>query len=171
MIKFNCTNCGKDLLKFKSQIPKSGKGYCSASCSTSYRNKHEYNPSKFRNLSGENNPMYGKGYLITGEKNGMFGRKDKNCPAWKGGRHQRKDGYFRITVDGERVLEHRYILEQLGLDIDNYIVHHKNGDPSDNSVENLEILSQSEHAKLHLEQRYANSTPSTRKYSKVKSQI
>ena len=29
------------------------------------------------------------------------------------------------------------------------IVHHKNGNPLDNRAENLEVISQSEHAKLH----------------------
>ena len=34
------------------------------------------------NNRGENHPMYGKGYLISGEKNGMYGDKASN---WKGG--------------------------------------------------------------------------------------
>jgi hypothetical protein len=36
-------------------------------------------------LSGENNSMHGKGYLIAGEKNGMFGRTGENHPNWQGG--------------------------------------------------------------------------------------
>ena len=140
------------MLKYKSQIPKSGKAYCSLSCSTSYRNKHEFNPSHHRDISGEKNPMFGKGHLIAGENNGMYCRKAEDCPNRKGGRHQRKDGYIRLNVYGKRVLEHRKVMEDAGFDTEGMVVHHKNGDKSDNSLDNLELMTQSEHIEKHREE-------------------
>ena len=73
--------------------------------------------------------------------------RGEDNPNWKGGKHVRKrDGYVqvRITNDaGERVyvLEHRYVMaEHLGRELFDYeTVHHKNGDVSDNRLENLEL--------------------------------
>lgn len=47
--------------------------------------------------------------------------------------------------------EHRYIMENiLGRKLKrNEVVHHKNGDKSDNRLENLEVMTLSEHGKFH----------------------
>ncbi len=150
-VKFNCTNCNKKLEKFKSEIPKSGKGYCSASCSTSYRNKYEYNPSHTRDLAGCNNPMFGKGELISGSKNGMYGRTGNSSPSFKGGRHIRKDGYIRVLINGKRILEHRKVLMDEDIDLEGKIVHHKDNDKSNNELSNLVVMTQSEHINEHRE--------------------
>ncbi len=50
------------------------------------------------------------------------------------------------------ILEHIYVMEEkLGYEIDTniYVVHHKNGIKTDNKIENLQLLTKSEHAKLH----------------------
>lgn len=77
-------------------------------------------------------------------------------PSWKGGRRARKDGYMLIKVlpgKGGEVLEHRFVMERhLGRPLQpNEHVHHINGDKTDNRIENLLVLSCSEHTRLHSE--------------------
>lgn len=59
--------------------------------------------------------------------------------------------YKAIKVNGIKRDEHRYIMEQhIGRKLSrNEVVHHKNGDKRDNRIENLEIMSLSEHTKKH----------------------
>jgi hypothetical protein len=68
---------------------------------------------------------------------------------WKGGIKTRPDGYIRRSEDDK--YEHRIILESyLGRKLNSSeFTHHKNGDTSDNRVNNLEVMTNSEHAKLH----------------------
>lgn len=59
--------------------------------------------------------------------------------------------YKTIRVNGKKYDEHRYIMEQyLGRKLRrDEVVHHKNGDTRDNRIENLEVMSLSEHTKMH----------------------
>lgn len=56
-----------------------------------------------------------------------------------------------IHRDGKKVRAHRWIMEQhLGRKLlPNEQVHHVNGDPLDNRIENLQVLSPVEHMRLH----------------------
>ena len=60
--------------------------------------------------------------------------------------------YKTIRINGKFVREHRYLMEQhLGRKLDrNEQVHHINGDCRDNRIENLQVLTNSEHQKLEL---------------------
>jgi hypothetical protein len=59
--------------------------------------------------------------------------------------------YIRRVIDGKFVLEHRWLIEQhLNRKLERWEhVHHINGNPKDNRIENLKVLSNSDHAKTH----------------------
>lgn len=104
---------------------------------------------------GKNNPFWGKKHSL--ETLGKLrGKKHHN---WKGGRRQHPEGYVFILRPNHPyvckqgyVLEHRLIMEN---DLGRFltpeeIVHHINGIPNDNRIENLMLFaSQSEHAAFH----------------------
>jgi hypothetical protein len=60
--------------------------------------------------------------------------------------------YKAIKVDGKRYDEHRYLIQKkLGKKLPfNTVVHHIDEDKSNNSLDNLQTMSRSKHAKLHL---------------------
>jgi DNA invertase Pin-like site-specific DNA recombinase len=59
--------------------------------------------------------------------------------------------YKAIKVNGKKMDEHRYIMEQyLGRELTrDEVVHHKDGDKSNNDIENLELMRLSEHSRQH----------------------
>jgi transposase len=61
--------------------------------------------------------------------------------------------YKTIQINGKQVRLHRYIMEQkLNRKLQfNEIVHHVNGDKHDNRIENLSVVSRSEHLSIHPE--------------------
>ena len=71
--------------------------------------------------------------------------------AWKGGRRIDTEGYIRVydSVTRDYKREHRIIARA---DIGE-IVHHINGDITDNRPENLELTTFTEHSRLHAMQR------------------
>lgn len=81
---------------------------------------------------------------------------DRN-PRWKGGIHNRKDGYILVRkgtfkkgeCGAKYTLQHRLIMEDFLKRklLRSEIVHHKNGIRNDNRIDNLVIMTQSEHAK------------------------
>ena len=68
----------------------------------------------------------------------------------KGTKPQPNNRYRRVQVDGKRVYLHRWLMEQKVKRklFKNEHVHHINGDPQDNRLENLQLLSDSEHGKI-----------------------
>lgn len=91
----------------------------------------------------------------TGEKNLM----------WKGGKTKNKAGYILVRKTDHPnaskrglVMEHRIVMEDHIKRIlkPNEVVHHKNFIKDDNRIENLELMTHSDHQTLHNKLRYAN---------------
>ena len=61
--------------------------------------------------------------------------------------------YKRTTYNGKPIDEHRKVMEiYLGRKLERWeIVHHINGNKRDNRIENLKVMTQDEHNKLHKE--------------------
>jgi len=79
---------------------------------------------------------------------------------WKGGKIKHKSGYILIraldhpnATNRGYIMEHRLIMEKyLGrLLKPTELIHHKNGDPSDNRIENLEIVTKKQHSRNHFD--------------------
>ena len=141
-----CCVCGKPVHRRPSDLLKSKNVHCSRECFA--KAKKEY-------MKGSGNHQFG----LKGEKNA----------SWKGGRKLSSYGYVLVykpehpfaNGDGN-VFEHRLVAEQYLLNGKNsvvingskylspeYEVHHKNGIKTDNSLENLAVLTKSEHTSVH----------------------
>lgn len=91
-----------------------------------------------------------------GAKNPHFGKRGAATPNWKGG-HYIQNGYLmHRVVDHPKarngyVCEHVLVVEKmLGRYLDDSaVVHHINGDKSDNREENLFVITRSGHRQAH----------------------
>lgn len=130
-----CDKCGNE-----KKVPRFQR-FCSKKC---YHDSTKGKPTTFSN--GGNLKW-----------NAGFKEREKN-PMWKGGRWVNKEGYIWIytpkhpycTTEGY-VKEHRLVMEK---HIGRYLkrkeyIHHINGVKNDNCIENLQIMSPSEHAIHH----------------------
>lgn len=147
-----CAVCGKPIYRKPYQIRSAKHNPC---CSLECMGKLRGNIYK-----GKNNPNYG----ITGSKSKLFaGKEIIHCGyVWV----YVPEHPFVVPDAGMRVRKHRLIAEQFLLTEENSVeingkrylkpefdVHHKDGNKLNNEPSNLEILTRSQHAKIHCEQK------------------
>lgn len=129
----NCINCGKIFNRPKAWIKKSKKHYCSSAC---------FGLSKI-----------GSKATIETRKKMSARHKGELNHAWKGGRYIGKDGYIHIRdIDNKKYIREHCLLMQkhIGRKLNiGEVVHHKNGVKTDNRIDNLQLLTISEHKKIH----------------------
>lgn len=78
----------------------------------------------------------------------------KGKPSWNAGTGKGwidRRGYRWIRVDGRSVREHRHIIEKhLGRKLlPTEVVHHRNGNTTDNRLDNLEVMNGGDHMRHH----------------------
>ena len=98
--------------------------------------------------------------------NGKYSRlnlKGERSPNWKGGRIITRDGYIAVALNqkdfffsmahkSKYVLEHRLVMAKyLGRCLHRWeIVHHRNRIKDDNSIENLQLVSDDRHKQISI---------------------
>lgn len=114
-------------------VKKSSSKYCSKVCFYKYRKRPKGLSYK---IKVENKAWFKKGYLPynLGDGNGWI-----------------DEGYRKISINGKTVREHRYLIEKiLGRKLSNKeVVHHRDKNKLNNSLENLEVMDISDHISMH----------------------
>jgi len=77
----------------------------------------------------------------------------KGNPNYKG-KMKLKRGYERVSIgNGKTDMKHRLVWKKhYGPIPEGKIIHHKNGIKTDNHIENLQLMSQREHIKIHMDE-------------------
>jgi len=165
MKTINCLNCSKE---FKPK--RSSAKYCCRSCQSTHIGKlygKERASSKKNGLTLVCGVCFHEFYVpnyrkdstkfcsrrCTSIANPENTKKAQNAsPIIKRSGLSEKRKYVVITINGRQIREHRHVMQvHRGRLLDrNEYVHHINGDPTDNRIENLQVMTNSEHQKLEL---------------------
>lgn len=131
-----------------------GRKYCSDECMAEAKKRRE---ARTVTVVCED---CGAEYERTVKESKRRGDRRTLCVACRGrgfrnhGLRRASDGRMVITCrDGSRVYFYRALMEAaIGRHLTtDEVVHHRNGDPTDDRLENLEVMSKSDHTALHTE--------------------
>ena len=150
-----CQNCKKIFFKTPGEIKRRGGiKFCSHKCQGD--KKRQDNAIKVKCQYCSKIIFKAKSRVIKGRRNYCDMsclRKDfKNNPPNPGKGFWLENGYKIIQYQCKPIKEHRHFMEQhLGRKLlRKEVIHHVNGIKTDNRIENMKVISQSEHRKLHL---------------------
>lgn len=87
-VKLTCQNCGSDFEVYPYRIKRGNVKFCSTSCGTTYRNKHN-NPAKSLDIRAKISANHAD---VSGTRNPMYGRCGKNAPGYVDGRRIGENG-------------------------------------------------------------------------------
>ena len=98
-----------------------------------------------------------------GKRNPMFGKNLEKHPNWKGVCSDKK-GHFTIKTEEGRVFIHRKVFaDALGIKVSELPqfmhVHHIDGNPANNALDNLALVTAQGHNTLHLQYQEKSATP------------
>lgn len=153
LISNKCPMCGKDsgFTPTEGRLKQSrARKFCSKKCSTSFRHKDKVLLSicplckkQFKKWKdGKNDVKYCSAKCFDEMRH-------KNLPKYNYPIKEKKN-YKQKKINGKQIFYHRWVMENhLGRKLlRTEVIHHINGDRHDNRIENLQLMTQSEHMKL-----------------------
>lgn len=155
MIERVCRHCGATFRRSPAQMVSPGSGtYCSRACqkATFRITRPCLNCGKPVEILRSEAEKYGRGLycsLSCRSQQTQFGEAN---PVWKRGYSPNRTGYLRSGLKASKnIFLHRLVAEQmLGRPLlASEVVHHRDGDKTNNAPENLEVMSRSDHLRLH----------------------
>ena len=163
MKEFNCDQCNK---KFKA-FPSHRRGkfkFCKYACKKLFQTGKHHVGNTSRCVIC-NKKYWIKPYAIQRGRrccswkcrSELLKRKTgQKSPKWKGGTQKHSGGYLeqphtQLRGRAKRILQHRRVMEEyLGRKLlRKEVVHHVDGNKKNNEIENLELMTLSEHSKYH----------------------
>lgn len=155
MVQVSCAVCGALVWRYRSHVKRHAQQFCSSQCNGVVRGqewaKHahkgraawtdESHASYREKMTGERNPAWKGGVTYFKTHGNYTGVRYVRCPeAYRV--MARKDGY---------VMEHRLLVAQaIGRPLlRSEVVHHKDHDPANNSLDNLQLFASNRNHKLY----------------------
>jgi len=158
LLTLKCNNCGKPFAVFPSRVKKHG--CCSDSCKKVWLEKLRI--AKHTHICDNCGKEFvrkvqSKLFTFCSQDCSRAYMTMENSPFFKNGRRIDSNGYVIILVGPKKIeYEHRVVMENhINRKLEgNEIVHHKNGNRTDNRIENLAIMEKVEHDRHHTIERH-----------------